>query len=90
MRAPVRVHLPTPLIALFPAAPAELELPAATLAELIAGLDQRFPGMRGRLADSTPRIRRHINIFVDGERIPLQARLEPGAEVFVMTAISGG
>ncbi|MGH7080623.1 MAG: MoaD/ThiS family protein [Acetobacteraceae bacterium] len=90
MAAPVRVHLPTPLIALFPAAPAELELPAATLAELIAGLDQRFPGMRDRLADSTPRIRRHINIFVDGERIPLDRRLEPGAEVFVMTAISGG
>lgn len=90
MPAPVRVHLPTPLIALFPAAPAELELPAATLAELIARLDQRFPGMRDRLADSTPRIRRHINIFVDGERASLDARLAPGAEVFVMTAISGG
>ncbi|MGH7072273.1 MAG: MoaD/ThiS family protein [Acetobacteraceae bacterium] len=90
MPAPVRVHLPAPLRALFPSAPAELELPAATLAELIGGLDQRFPGMRDRLADSTPRIRRHINIFVDGERAPLEASLRPGAEVFVMTAISGG
>lgn len=90
MPAPVRVHLPAPLLALFPSAPAELELPAATLADLICGLDQRFPGMRDRLADSTPRIRRHINIFVDGERAPLDASLRPGAEVFVMTAISGG
>ena len=42
------------------------------------------------MCDSTPRIRRHINIFVDGERATLDTRLAPGAEVMVMTAISGG
>ena len=46
--------------------------------------------MRDRLCDSTPRIRRHINVFVEGERATLGTRLAPGMEVFVMTAISGG
>ncbi len=90
MSAPVRVSLPAALIALFPGAPRELELSAATIAEALGALDQRFPGMRDRLADSTPRIRRHINIFVNGERASLETPLAPGAEVLVMTAISGG
>ena len=46
--------------------------------------------MRDRLCDSMPGIRRHINIFVEGERATLETRLTPGAEVFVLTAISGG
>ena len=46
--------------------------------------------MRDRVCDSRPRIRRHINVFVDGERATLETPLAPGAEVIVMTAISGG
>jgi molybdopterin converting factor small subunit len=46
--------------------------------------------MRDRLCDSRPRIRRHINVFVNGERATLKTPLAPGAEVIVMTAISGG
>jgi molybdopterin converting factor small subunit len=46
--------------------------------------------MRDRLCDSTPRVRRHINIFVEGERATLETPLRPGSEVFIMTAISGG
>ena len=53
-------------------------------------LDARWPGMRDRLCDSRPRIRRHINVFVAGERATLATRLAPGAEVIIMTAISGG
>jgi molybdopterin converting factor small subunit len=46
--------------------------------------------MRDRVCDSRPRIRRHINVFVDGERATLATPLRPGAEVIVLTAISGG
>lgn len=90
MSASVHVSLPAVLVALFPGAPRELELSAGSVAEALSLLDQQFPGMRDRLADSTPRVRRHINIFVDGERAELETRLVPGAEVLVMTAISGG
>ena len=87
---PVRVRLPTLFASLFPTAERQVELAAGTVAELMDALDARWPGMRDRLCDSSPAVRRHINIFVDGERATLETSLRPGAEVFVLTAISGG
>jgi len=87
---PVRVLLPPALRRLFPAAPAEFSITAATVSDLIDLLDARWPGMGDRLRDSSPAVRRHINIFVEGERATLRTRLHQGAEVFIMTAISGG
>jgi sulfur-carrier protein len=46
--------------------------------------------MRDRLCDSTPRLRRHINVFIDGERASLETRLAAGARVYVIPAITGG
>jgi molybdopterin converting factor small subunit len=86
----VLVRLPTVLTILFPGAPPRVELRAGTVAEAIDGLNERWPGMGDRIRDSSPAIRRHINIFVDGKRARLETPLEPGAEVFVLTAISGG
>jgi molybdopterin converting factor small subunit len=57
---------------------------------MIDALDAEWPGMRDRICDSTPAIRRHMNVFVDGKRANLDTLLSPGAEVFVLTAISGG
>lgn len=88
--APVVVTLPPALLRLFPAAARRVELPAASVAELIDALDARWPGMRDRLCDSTPAIRRHINVFVDGRRATLETPLQPGTDVFIITAISGG
>jgi molybdopterin synthase sulfur carrier subunit len=88
--APVVVTLPAALLRLFPGAMRRLELSASTVAEVIDGLEERWPGMRDRLCDPTPRIRRHINVFVEGERATLQTRLAPATEVFIITAITGG
>lgn len=87
---PVVVMLPLALARLFPGCVRRVELPASTVGEMIDALDSRWPGMRDRLCDSRPGIRRHINIFIEGERATLETRLTPGAEVMVMTAISGG
>ena len=46
--------------------------------------------MRDRLCDTTPAIRRHINVFVEGKRARLDTRLAPGADVYILTAVSGG
>jgi molybdopterin converting factor small subunit len=86
----VLVRLPAILVKLFPGSLREVEVAAASVGEAIDALDRRWPGMRDRICDSRPRIRRHINVFVDGERATLQTALAPGAEVIVMTAISGG
>lgn len=86
----VRVRLPRALINLFPDAPPVVDLPVATVGEVIEQLEARWPGMRDRLCDSTPAIRRHINIFVDGRHATLATRLPPNTEVTILTAISGG
>jgi molybdopterin converting factor small subunit len=86
----MRVLLTASLTRLFPGSPAELEVEAATVAELIAALDARWPGMRDRLCDATPALRRHINIFVESRRATLDTALPPGEEVVILTAISGG
>ena len=88
--APVVVRLPALLVKLFPGSVREVEVSAGSVSEAIDALDRRWPGMRDRICDSRPRIRRHINVFVDGERATLETPLAPGAEVIVMTAISGG
>jgi sulfur-carrier protein len=88
--APVVVTLPANLVRLFPGAVRQVEVPASTVREMIDALDVRWPGMRDRLSDSRPAIRRHINVFVEGRRATLDTRLAPGAEVTVLTAISGG
>ena len=86
----VTVRLPGVLVDLFPGSLRRVEMAAATVDQMISELDARWPGMRDRLCDSTPAVRRHINIFIDGERARLETRIEPGTEVFVLTAISGG
>jgi sulfur-carrier protein len=86
----VDVTLPPALVRLFPDAQSRLTLRAATVREVMDALEARWPGMRDRLMDSTPRIRRHMNVFVEGRRASLETRLEPGTKVFIITAVSGG
>jgi len=90
MVEPVVVWLPGALLRLFPGAEGRVELAAASVNEVMDGLDERYPGMRARLCDETPAIRRHISIFLDGNRVNLDTVLAPGAEIFIVTAISGG
>lgn len=86
----VSVVLPSALVRLFPGAATEVEMRAGSVRELFDGLDARWPGMRDRLCDSRPAIRRHINVFVDGHRARLDTPLPAGTQVFVLTAMSGG
>jgi molybdopterin converting factor small subunit len=77
------------LVKLFPGSVQRVELRAATVGGLIDALDASWPGMRSRLCDSTPRIRRNINVFVEGKRATLETPLRPGTEVNILTAIVG-
>jgi molybdopterin synthase sulfur carrier subunit len=86
----VSVVLPPALLRLFPGCEREQVVAASSVGGVIDALDARWPGVRDRLCDSTPRVRQHINIFVEGERARLETRLRAGDEVFIMTAISGG
>lgn len=85
----VVITLPIALVNLFPGSVPRVEVSAATVAGAIDALDARWPGMRDRLCDSTPRIRRHINVFVAGSRARLDTPLTPGAQVTVVTGVIG-
>ena len=86
----VTLRLPAVLVDLFPGSLRRVEVRARTVREAIDELNKLWPGMRDRICDTRPAIRKHMNVFVDGERVKLNAPLEPGAEVFILTAISGG
>lgn len=86
----VSVALPGALVILFPGSTTHLTVNAATVEEMLQELDRRWPGMRDRLRDSRPSIRKHINIFVDGRRSALDTPLTEGARIHVLTAMSGG
>ncbi|MFA5950096.1 MAG: MoaD/ThiS family protein [Hyphomicrobium sp.] len=88
--AKVTVVLPRALIDLFPGAPKDVELAADTVRDMIEELNTRWPGMRDRLSDPTPSIRRHLNVFVDGRRANLMTGLRPGSRIYILTAMSGG
>lgn len=87
---PVTVRLQGVMIDLFPGSTRRVEMQATTVAEMIDELDRRWPGMGDRIRDTRPAIRKHMNVFVEGERAKLATKLPRGTEVFVFTAISGG
>jgi molybdopterin converting factor small subunit len=85
----VTVVLPPPLLRLFPTAEPRVQVEAATVAAAIAALDARWPGLRDRLCDSTPRIRRTVNVFVAGRKAGLETELTDGQELLVLPAVIG-
>lgn len=84
------VVLPDSLVRLFPGAPRKQQVPGETVGETIERLNELWPGMRDRLLDGQPAIRRHIVMFVNGERASLETPVSPNDELFVMPAMSGG
>jgi sulfur-carrier protein len=62
-----------------------------TLGDVLLDLDRQFPGLRFRVVDEQGRVRQHVNIWIDGERVrDLAAPLDGVDEVVIMQALSGG
>jgi molybdopterin synthase sulfur carrier subunit len=68
----------------------EHALEGATVVELLRALEARYPGLSGWILDERGRIRRHINVFVNGERGGETAAVGSGDRVEVVPAITGG
>ena len=86
------VHLPRSLVTLFTdPPPRHLQVEATSLSDLVAELEQSWPGMRDRLCEPGLQIREHINVFIDGERErDLSATLSESAVVHIIPAVAGG
>ena len=68
-----------------------VEACGATLTELLADLDRRYPGLRFRVIDEQGQMRGHMRFFVNSEQVfDLTHALRPTDEVYLVQALSGG
>ncbi len=57
---------------------------------LLSELERALPGLAGWVLDERGVLRRHINVFVNGERVGTDAPVGDDDRVDVLPAISGG
>jgi sulfur-carrier protein len=87
---PVKIHLSSHVRS-YMGGRAAVEAEGETLAELMADLERRYPGVRFRVIDEQGRIRPHMNFFVGGMLVrDLDHSLQPGDEVHILGSLSGG
>src|SRR5262245_7915796 len=85
----MKVLIPTPLRSYTRAR--EVDAEGATVGEVLADLDRRYPGFRFRMVDEQDQIRRHMRLFVNGEQsFDLAQRLRAGDSIPIVQALSGG
>lgn len=95
---PEPVHLVLPA-GLFAAAGGNRELERAagaglTAAQLLDGLAVDYPRLERRIRDEAGRLRRYVNVYIDGEELRaldgLASPVRPGAEVLILQSVAGG
>ena len=89
----VKVRIPTPLQPLTDRQP-EVEASGETLREVLADLEERYPGMQQRLYDDDGKLRRFVNVYVNDEDVRFldgeDTALHEGDEISIVPAIAGG
>ncbi|MGC1400401.1 ubiquitin-like small modifier protein 1 [Candidatus Binatus sp.] len=75
----------------------ELRLPAdvrMTIGDAIVILGRDYPAIRQRVLDDQNNIRRHVNVFVNGENVRFMqgglTQVSNDSEVWIYPALSGG
>jgi molybdopterin converting factor small subunit len=70
---------------------AHVDVDGATVAEVLAELDRRYPGIRFRMIDEQDRMRPHMRFFVNGVQVRAIAHpLRPADALQIVQALSGG
>jgi molybdopterin synthase sulfur carrier subunit len=89
----ITVRIPTPLQSLTKNQN-EVQASAASVKEIIADLELKFPGIKARICDESGKVRRFVNIYVNEEDIRFlkgeETFLKDGDEVSIIPAIAGG
>ena len=71
-----------------------VELSAADLKELLAALENLYPGVRKTLCDKAGKLNRFVNVYVNDEDIRFLGgegyRFQDGDEVLLIPSIAGG
>jgi sulfur carrier protein ThiS len=89
-----RVRFTRHLVRFFPDLGEHVEVPGQTVAEVVAALDERHPGLAAYIVDERGGLRRHVNIFLGQDLIHdrqrLQDRVRDEDQIYIFQALSGG
>jgi sulfur-carrier protein len=69
---------------------ADHELAGETVGDVLQALEAANPAMSGWILDERGVMRRHINVFVNGERGEQSTQVQDADRLDVLPAISGG
>ena len=72
----------------------ELDIPAASVTDLLAALAERYPTVKFHLLSADGNLRRHFNVFVNGVHIReldgLATKLNPDDNLILLASAAGG
>lgn len=89
----VRVRIPTPLRR-FTGGAEEVSVDGATVGAIIDNLEAKSPGIKERLCDEQGKVRRFVNLYVNGDDIrflnSVDTAVKDGDELSIVPAIAGG
>jgi molybdopterin converting factor small subunit len=68
----------------------EVRIDGTSVGEVLRELERMHPKITGWVLDEQGHLRRHVNVFVDGERVREDASVAPDATMHVLPSISGG
>jgi len=91
----IRVELPNVFCSYPNATPSvDVESSCRTVAEALSAVGTKSPGALDRIMDERGDVRRHVNLFVNGDNVRfldgLKTAVPNGATIFVLAAVSGG
>ncbi len=89
----VRVRVPTPLRK-FTQGADEVDAQGNNIKAIVDDLEKNFPGIKERICDETGKVRRFVNVYVNGDDIRflqnLETALKEGDNISIVPAIAGG
>lgn len=73
---------------------AEIDVSGTTVAQALDDLTMRYPLIKTHIMDSTGKLRRHVNLFVNKDNIRslkgIETPLQEHDKIILMPSISGG
>ena len=82
------------LVRYFPDLEDNTAVSGETVAEIIATLNEKHPGLADYIVDERGALRKHVNIFLEQELIQdrhtLSDPVQPDSKIYIFQALSGG
>jgi molybdopterin synthase sulfur carrier subunit len=89
----ILVRVPTPLRKYTQGAD-EVNAQGNNVRAMVEDLEKNFPGIKERICDETGKVRRFVNVYVNGDDIRflqnLDTALKEGDNISIVPAIAGG